>query len=113
MTGDDLSALKPPTIHTEWGILAPRYRPVTNALCRALGHENGVSGLLSGCSVSIYGPYQEKFNSVLIDGSMCTAAGSIATFRCSGPPWRWSISRAATGRADRVWRRRGGEPRDG
>lgn len=71
ITGFDLGALKPATIHSEWGIAGT---PVIDAATGTLyvvrwGYENGISGptyRLFGLDMSNLG--NDKFGSVLIDG---------------------------------------------
>lgn len=71
VTGNDLHALKPNTIHSEWGIAGtPVIDPVSGTLYVVRwGYENGISGptfRLFGLDISNLG--NEKFQSVLIDG---------------------------------------------
>ncbi len=71
VSGNDLHALKPSTIHGEWGIAStPVIDPETGTLYVVRwGYENGISGptyRLFGLNMSDLG--QDKFNSVLIDG---------------------------------------------
>ena len=71
VTGDNLHALKPMTIHSEWGVAGtPVIDPDTGTLYVVRwGYENGVSGptfRLYGLDVSNLS--NEKFPSVLIDG---------------------------------------------
>src|SRR5712691_1904140 len=71
ITGNDLRALKPTTIHAEWGIAST---PVIDAATGTLyvvrwGYENGISGptfRLFGLDMSNLST--DKFESVLIDG---------------------------------------------
>jgi hypothetical protein len=71
VTGNDLHALKPSTIHTEWGVAST---PVIDLATGTLyvvrwGFENGINGptfRLFGLNVSDLS--NDKFNSVLMDG---------------------------------------------
>ena len=71
VTGNDLHALKPSTIHGEWGIAStPVLDPATGTLYVVRwGYENGISGpafRLFGLDLSNLS--NDKFGSVLIDG---------------------------------------------
>lgn len=71
VTGNDLHALKPATIHGEWGIAStPVIDPASGTLYVVRwGYENGISGpsfRLFGLDISNLG--KDKFGSVLIDG---------------------------------------------
>jgi outer membrane protein assembly factor BamB len=78
VTGQDLHALKPYTIHNEWGIAGtPVIDPATKTLYVVRwGYENGISGptyRLFGLDMTDLS--KEKFKSVLIDGYNLNGTG--------------------------------------
>jgi hypothetical protein len=78
VTGQDLHALKPITIHTEWGIAStPVIDPASGTLYVVRwGYEDGISGptfRLFGLDMSDLG--HDKFGAVLIDGYRVSDVG--------------------------------------